>query len=117
MRWGFADARAKTPLERPRHMHARAETIDRLPTFADAFAHARGLVPVKTFKVGEELPNGRVKQWVITPRDGSTKKYLRAVGARALLRVLRALYGRVSFSASPRTKIRGQSGLQRQASR
>jgi putative SOS response-associated peptidase YedK len=70
MRWGFADARAKTPLERPRHMHARAETIDVLPTFADAFAHGRGLVLVKTFNVGEELPNGKVRQWVVSPRDG-----------------------------------------------
>jgi putative SOS response-associated peptidase YedK len=70
MRWGFADSRAKTPLERPRHMHARAETIDMLPTFAAAFAQARGLVPVKTFNVGEELPGGKVKQWVVSPRDG-----------------------------------------------
>jgi putative SOS response-associated peptidase YedK len=59
IRWGFADARAKTPLKRPRHVHARAATIDRLPTFADAFAHERGLVLVKTFNAGEELPNGR----------------------------------------------------------
>jgi putative SOS response-associated peptidase YedK len=70
MRWGFADRRAKTPLERPRHMHARAETIDVLPSFADAFAHGRALVLVKTFNVGEELPNGKVKQWVVSPRDG-----------------------------------------------
>ena len=70
MRWGFADARAKAPLERPRHIHARAETIDVLPTFANAFAQARGLVLVKSFNVGEELPNGKVKQWAVTPRDG-----------------------------------------------
>jgi putative SOS response-associated peptidase YedK len=70
MRWGFADVRAKTPLERPRHMHARAETIDTLPTFANAFHHARGLALVKTFNVGEELPNGKIKQWVVAPRDG-----------------------------------------------
>ena len=69
MRWGFADVRAKTPLDRPRHMHARAETIDVLPTFANAFNQARGLVLVKTFNVGEELPSGKVKQWVVAPRD------------------------------------------------
>ena len=40
MRWGFAERRAKTPMERPKHMHARSETIDTLPTFADAFAQA-----------------------------------------------------------------------------
>jgi putative SOS response-associated peptidase YedK len=70
MRWGFANARAKMPLERPRHMHARAETIDVLPTFANAFARGRGLVLVKTFDVGEELPSGKVRQWVVSPRDG-----------------------------------------------
>ena len=69
MRWGFADRYSKTPLDRPKHMHARAETIDRLPRFADAFAMARGLVVVKTFNAGEKLPSGKVKQWVITPKD------------------------------------------------
>ena len=69
MRWGFADFRAKTPLERPRHMHARAETIDVLPTFANGFNQARGLVLVKTFNVGEELPSGKVKHWVVALRD------------------------------------------------
>ena len=70
MRWGFTDRRSKTPLDRPKHMHARSETIDTLPTFADAFAFARGIVVVNTFNEGEELPNGKTKQWTITPRDG-----------------------------------------------
>jgi len=70
MRWGFADARAKSPLERPKHMHARAETIDVLPTFAEPFAHGRGILLTKTFNVGQELPNGRTVQHTITPRDG-----------------------------------------------
>jgi putative SOS response-associated peptidase YedK len=51
-------------------MHARAETVDRLPTFAQAFASSRGILMVHTFNEGEELPNGRTKQWVVTPRDG-----------------------------------------------
>jgi putative SOS response-associated peptidase YedK len=70
MRWGFADARAKSPLERPKHMHGRAETIDVLPTFAEAFAHRRGILLTKTFNVGQELPNGKTVQHTITPRDG-----------------------------------------------
>jgi putative SOS response-associated peptidase YedK len=70
MRWGFADLRAKTPLERPKHMHARAETLDSLPTFREAFAHARGLVIVKTFNIGEEIRPGKVIQHTVTPRDG-----------------------------------------------
>jgi putative SOS response-associated peptidase YedK len=70
MRWGFADARAKSPLERPKHIHARSETIDELPTFAQAFASRRGILLTKTFNVGQELPNGKTVQQTITPRDG-----------------------------------------------
>ncbi len=69
MRWGFSDRRAAAPTK-PKHMHVRAETIDERATFAPAFAHARGLLLVHTFNVGEDLPSGRTKQWVITPRDG-----------------------------------------------
>jgi len=69
MRWGFSGRQDKTPA-RPRHIHARSETIDTLPTFADAFARARGILMVDTFNEGEELPNGKTKQWVIMPNDG-----------------------------------------------
>ncbi|MBL8552221.1 MAG: SOS response-associated peptidase family protein [Hyphomonadaceae bacterium] len=69
MRWGFSKKSAKAPV-RPDHMHARAETVDTLPTFAPAFAASRGVLMVHTFNEGEELPNGRTKQWVITPKDG-----------------------------------------------
>lgn len=50
-------------------MHARCETIDTKPTFAEAFARGRGILFTHTFNEGEELPNGRTKQWVITPRN------------------------------------------------
>lgn len=69
MRWGFAGKDDSTPA-RPKHMHARAETVDRLRTFAHGFAHARGILMVHTFNEGEELPSGKTKQWVITPNDG-----------------------------------------------
>lgn len=65
MRWGFAELHAKAPMDKPGHLHARAETIDTLPTFAGAFAHNRGVVFVKTFNIGEELPGGKVKQHVV----------------------------------------------------
>ena len=68
MRWGFADQRADTPA-RPKHMHARAETIDQRPTFATAFAEARGILFVHTFNEGEEV-GSKTKQWVISPKDG-----------------------------------------------
>lgn len=69
MRWGFAGKGDANP-SRPKHMHARSETIDRLATFANAFAHGRGILVVHTFNEGEELPNGKTKQWVVTPNDG-----------------------------------------------
>jgi putative SOS response-associated peptidase YedK len=69
MRWGFAGKDDATPA-RPKHMHARSETIDKKPTFANAFANSRGILMVHTFNEGEELANGKTKQWVITPQDG-----------------------------------------------
>lgn len=51
-------------------MHARAETIEQRRTFAHAFATSRGILMVSTFNEGEGLPNGRTKQWVVTPNDG-----------------------------------------------
>lgn len=70
MRWGFPDPKSPTPLLRPKHMHARGETVDKLPTFRQAFAERRGILMVATFNEGEELPNGKTKQWVIKPNDG-----------------------------------------------
>src|SRR5437868_11981791 len=61
MRWGFAGKGDANP-SRPKHMHARCETVDRLPTFANAFAHGRGILVVHTFNEGEELPDGRTMQ-------------------------------------------------------
>lgn len=70
MRWGFAGKDDLAPT-RPRHMHARAETIDKKPTFSEAFAHRRGILLVHTFNEGEELESGKTKQWIITPKDGN----------------------------------------------
>ncbi|MGD0864343.1 MAG: SOS response-associated peptidase [Rhizomicrobium sp.] len=70
MRWGFASLRSKTPQDRPEHIHARAETIDSLPTFRDAFAHSRGLLVVNNFNEGEEVTPKKTVQHTITPRDG-----------------------------------------------
>jgi putative SOS response-associated peptidase YedK len=66
MRWGWPDARNQDPRARPRHLHARAETIDALPSFSGSFADHRGLIFVSAFNVGEELPNGKVRQWRLT---------------------------------------------------
>jgi putative SOS response-associated peptidase YedK len=69
MRWGFAGHDDANPA-RPKHMHVRAETIDQRRTFAQAFAISRGILMVHTFNEGEELENGKTRQWVITPNDG-----------------------------------------------
>ncbi|MBL8845184.1 MAG: SOS response-associated peptidase family protein [Hyphomicrobium zavarzinii] len=68
MRWGFAGKGDATP-RRPKHIHARCETIDTKPTFAEAFVRGRGILFTHTFNEGEELPSGKTKQWVITPKD------------------------------------------------
>lgn len=72
MRWGWPDRWSSVPMGRPKHIHARAETIDRLRTFASGFAKRRGILPVKTFNVGEEVGK-KVVQHVLTPRDGKPR--------------------------------------------
>ncbi len=67
MRWGFS--KPGNPSFKPDHMHARAETIDTRPTFAESFAERRGIVLVETFNEGEQLPSGKTRQWVIRPKD------------------------------------------------
>lgn len=67
MRWGFSKAGVAS--FKPDHMHARSETVDSRPTFAEAFAERRGILMVDTFNEGEEQPNGKTRQWVIRPKD------------------------------------------------
>jgi putative SOS response-associated peptidase YedK len=67
MRWGFSGVNDKTP-SKPRHIHARGETIDTLRTFAQAFQEARGILMVATFNEGAEV-GSKTKQWVVTPKD------------------------------------------------
>jgi putative SOS response-associated peptidase YedK len=70
MRWGWPDRWSKAPMDRPKHMHAKSETIAMLRTFAPSFsAGRRGIIAVKTFNVGEEVGK-KVVQHVLTPRDG-----------------------------------------------
>lgn len=67
MRWGFSKPGAAS--FKPDHMHARSETVDSRPTFAEVFAERRGILMVDTFNEGEEQPGGKTKQWVIRPKD------------------------------------------------
>ena len=70
MRWGMVARNAKDPMSGAKHIHARAETIDTLPTFREAFAHRRGLIAVSTFNEAKEITPSKREQQVITPRDG-----------------------------------------------
>lgn len=65
MRWGFP---APGDWRRPQPIHARAETIDTMPAFADAFvAGQRGIVLATTFN--EAPDEGETKQHVVAPGD------------------------------------------------
>lgn len=70
MRWGFVPRGDKNPNAGPRHIHARAESIDTKITFADSFQRRRGLIVVETFNEGEEIAPTKTRQHTVTPRDG-----------------------------------------------
>jgi len=82
MRWGFVDHHPGA-CDIPKHMHARAETIDRLPTFSAAFAERRAILLVGSFNEGEEVPvhyddgepSGRLwtRQWTLRARRQSAR--------------------------------------------
>ena len=74
MRWGFPHPR---DWKRPQPIHARAETIDGLPTFAEAFRTGqRGIVVVQSFNEAPE--NG--EQHVVRPVGPSASPFC---GARS----------------------------------
>jgi putative SOS response-associated peptidase YedK len=70
MRWAIPDRNGA-----PKHIHARAETVDKLPTFRESFLEGRrGIVVFKTFNERRDIrrPDGKTvgQQWTINPRDG-----------------------------------------------
>jgi putative SOS response-associated peptidase YedK len=77
MRWGLPEG---NDWRRPRYIHARAETVDELRTFRDAFnAGQRGIVVFETFNEGEEVtkPSGAkvTQQWTVNPGDGQPRGF------------------------------------------
>lgn len=77
MVWGFTDRLVER--RRPKQMHARGETVHKLPTFRDGFRRRRGVTWIKTFNEGLEVPvvftdgtpAGKTwtQQWRIRRRD------------------------------------------------
>jgi putative SOS response-associated peptidase YedK len=67
MRWGLVPPSEPDANMGSRHIHARAETIDTKPTFREAFAKRRGILPVTSFNEGEEISPTKTRQYVITP--------------------------------------------------
>ena len=70
MRWGWLNPKLADPMRGFSHLHARSEEIEHTPTWAGPFRNARGVVFTKSFNIGEELPGGRIKQWVCSRADG-----------------------------------------------
>jgi putative SOS response-associated peptidase YedK len=70
MRWGWFSHSAADPARGFSHLHARSEEIDRTPTWSEPFRERRGVVFTKQFNIGEELPNGKVQQWLCSRADG-----------------------------------------------
>ena len=69
MRWGFPGPQAAGSQDPPKFIHARAETVDSKPTFAESFRERRGIVPVRSFNEGETVGR-RIVQHRIRPKDG-----------------------------------------------
>jgi putative SOS response-associated peptidase YedK len=79
MTWGFTE-RVREGRRTPKHMHARGETVHRLPTFAQAFHNRRAITFARTFNEGMEhtlayedgTPTGKswTQQWTIRHREG-----------------------------------------------
>jgi len=67
MQWGFPHPREP---RRPQPIHARSETVDTTPAFAQAFREGqRGIVAMRTFNEGEDIGSKTV-QWTVEPGDG-----------------------------------------------
>ena len=69
MRWGFPGGQACTSRDPPKFIHARAETIDQKPTFAESFRERRGILPVQSFNEGQTV-GGKIVQYRIRRADG-----------------------------------------------
>lgn len=69
LRWGLVPHWAKDLKGGAKAINARAETVDRLPTFRDAFRRRRCIVPADGFYEWKVTPEGKVP-FAIMPAEG-----------------------------------------------
>jgi putative SOS response-associated peptidase YedK len=67
MRWGWYEPKDAT--RRFSHLHARSEEIEQKRTWRGPFLETRGVIFSKQFNIGEELPNGKTRQWICSRKD------------------------------------------------
>src|SRR6516162_11185748 len=72
IRWGLIPHRCQDPTGGRKPINAKAESVSRLPTFRDAYAQRRCIVPVDGFFEWRAIKGARVKQpYAIAMKDGS----------------------------------------------
>ena len=72
IRWGLIPHRCQDPTGGRKPINAKAESVSRLPTFRDAYAQRRCIVPVDGFFEWRTIKGARVKQpYAIAMKDGS----------------------------------------------
>lgn len=79
MNWGFTD-RKPDGQRIVKHMHARGDTVHKLPTWAEAFRYRRGFTFANSFNEAREVPvvdadgdpTGKMwkQQWTMKRKDG-----------------------------------------------
>jgi putative SOS response-associated peptidase YedK len=70
LRWGLIPHRCADPAGGRKPINAKAETVSRLPTFRDAYARRRCIVPIDGFFEWHATREGR-RPYAIAMRDGS----------------------------------------------
>jgi len=70
LRWGLIPHGCEDPAGGRRPINAKAETVARLPTFRDAYARRRCIVPVDGFFEWQATKEGR-RPYAVAMRDGS----------------------------------------------
>ena len=72
LRWGLIPRWCKDPTGGRKPINAKAESVSRLPTFRDAFAMRRCIVPVDGFFEWRAIKSaGRKQPYAIAMKDGS----------------------------------------------